>query len=92
MALSRAWLGVDTSMPRDMYRRKGRLVFSLVPRCHGDCDLQKQTLTLVAMVNPAQSVISDPRSQVRDLQSSRGSLRACLINDHQLVTLLSSLP
>jgi hypothetical protein len=40
MALSWAWLKVDRSMPWGRYWRSRRLVFWLVPRCHGLCGSQ----------------------------------------------------
>lgn len=38
-ALSLAWLKPDISRPFGKYWRRSRLVFSLLPRCHGDWGL-----------------------------------------------------
>ncbi len=40
-ALSLAWLKPDISVPFGKYLRSNRLVFSLLPRCQGDCGSQK---------------------------------------------------
>lgn len=76
-------------VPLGTYWRRSRLVFSLLPRCQGDCGSQKQTLIFVAMVNAICPAISDPRSHVSDRCSSLGRLRACLIR--AVITLCLSL-
>jgi hypothetical protein len=78
-ALSFAWLCIDRSVPFGKYCRKSRLVFSFVPRCHGECGSHRKTSMSVAKVNVLCPVISVQRSQVRERYSSFGSLRDCSI-------------
>ena len=48
------------SVPLGNYRRMSPLVFSLLPRCHGECGSQKNTPQSVATVNSAWLAISAP--------------------------------
>jgi len=49
------------------------IVFSLVPRCHGECGSQKYTLIPVAAVISRWPAISLPWSHVSERRSSAGS-------------------
>lgn len=89
-ALSLAWLWTDRSVPFGKYCRSSLLVFSFDPRCHGLCGSQKYTSTLVASLKRLWSANSLPRSHVRDLYSSRGSLCDCFMRAE--ITLFVSLP
>ncbi len=46
-----AWVWMERSAPFGKYWRSSPLVVSLLPRCHGDFGLQKQTWTPVSNVN-----------------------------------------
>jgi len=50
-ALRSALLRLARSSPLGRYWRSNPFVFSLLPRCHGLCGSQKNTLTLVSMEN-----------------------------------------
>ena len=53
VALSRSvWVRADMSVPLGKYRRRSPLVFSLVPRCHGDLGSQGALLRLRKLLSP----------------------------------------
>src|ERR1039457_5258080 len=68
------------SVPRGKYCLNRRLVFSLVPRCHGLCGSQKYTFTFVSTVKLLCLAISCPRSQVNERRRVAGSLSTCLLS------------
>src|SRR5664279_499675 len=55
-----AWKCNDRSVPFGKYCRSNPLVFSLVPRCHGECGSQKYTSIPVATEKSACRAISFP--------------------------------
>ena len=72
---SRATPGAGTTMApsRPQQARTRLTVFSLEPRCQGECGSQKNTGMPSARVMPACSAISEPWSQVSDRRSGAGS-------------------
>src|SRR5664280_1241115 len=55
-----AWECNDRSVPFGKYCRSNPLVFSLLPRCHGECGSQKYTSIPVATEKSACRAISFP--------------------------------
>src|SRR5262249_48849849 len=68
-----AWVRPDRSTFLGRYWRNRPLVFSLLPRCHGDRGSQKYTGTPLSIVNALCSESSEPWSQVSERRSSCGS-------------------
>src|SRR5690606_1188197 len=69
---------LERSVPFGKYCLRSPFVFSFVPRCHGDCGSAKNTGIPVSTRNCACADISFPRSHVKDLTSSSGSVDIAL--------------
>ncbi len=65
-------------------------MFSLVPRCHGLCGLQKYTCRPVSMRSWACCASSAPWSQVRDLRSCSG--RVVMVGGNRVTNRLGAVP
>ena len=61
------------SVPLGKCWRRSPLVFSLAPRCQGECGSQKHALTPVASAKERWAAISQPWSQVGVLASAAGT-------------------
>lgn len=55
-------------------------MFSLLPRCHGECGSAKVIATPVAALTSAWSAISVPRSQVNDVRSATGNAASAAVS------------
>src|SRR5664279_5527120 len=73
-SIRRPELWADRSVPLGKYWRSSPLVFSLLPRCHGECGSQKKMDISEANVISLCLASSEPWSQVSDLRRCAGSV------------------